>query len=269
MSYTVSYMGKKLNQPENKMARVRSPNYPAFGLNEALSRIRTIHEAEQHLSAPKEVIAKHLGYNGLNGGSLKAISALLKYGLLDEAQGNKLKVSPLAISILYPGKGDDRASAIREAAFKPGIFQEIFNEWEGERPSDENLRAYLIRRQFATDAVDRVIEAYRETMDLVAQEGSDYSASATPTGGQRHQERSAMQPATHGKPSVRQPHETVFTPASGEPFRVSFTGAGIEVSGLLSSPERADELVRAINALKVLLRPAGSATRPDAEEETP
>src|SRR5690242_3406715 len=113
------------------MARVRSPNYPAFGLNEALNRIRTIHAAEQHLAAPKEVIAKHLGYNGLNGGSLKAISALLKYGLLDEAQGDKLRVSPLAISIMYPGKDDDRRASIRESAFRPAIFQEIFNEWEG------------------------------------------------------------------------------------------------------------------------------------------
>src|SRR5690348_4606768 len=100
------------------MARVRSPNYPAFSLPEALARIKTIHTAEQHLAAPKEVIAKHLGYNGLNGASLKAISALTKYGLLDETQGDKLKVSPLAISILFPGKGDNRAAAIREAAFK-------------------------------------------------------------------------------------------------------------------------------------------------------
>jgi hypothetical protein len=44
---------------------------------------------------------------------------------------------------------------------------------------------------------------------------------------------------------------------------VSFTGNGIEVTGLLNTPERADEFVRAVNALKILLRPAGEAQRPD------
>ncbi|HWY15595.1 MAG TPA: hypothetical protein VNX86_10710 [Rhizomicrobium sp.] len=240
------------------MARVRSPNYPAFGLQEALNRIKTIHAAEHHLAAPKEVIGKHLGYNGLNGASLKAISALLKFGLLDEAQGDKLKVSPLAISILYPGKGDDRGAAIREAALKPALFQEIHNEWEGHWPSDENLRAYLIRKQFATDALDRVIQSYRETMDLVAREEGGYGASATPENEARHQEKTPVQTTMQTRLGSKPPVEFSVTPnAGGEPFRVSFTGSGIEVSGLLNTPERADELVRAINALKVLLRPLG------------
>jgi len=84
------------------MARVRSPNYPALSLPEAISRVKTIHDAEQHLAAPKDVIAKHLGYNGLNGAALSTVSAIGKYGLIEEANGDKMRVSPLAISILYP-----------------------------------------------------------------------------------------------------------------------------------------------------------------------
>ena len=68
------------------MARVRSPNYPAISLPDALTRVKTIHDAEQHLAAPRNVIAKHLGYNGLNGAALTTISAISKYGLLEDAR---------------------------------------------------------------------------------------------------------------------------------------------------------------------------------------
>jgi len=50
-------------------------------------------------------------------------------------------------------------------------------------------------------------------------------------------------------------YETTLTPPSGEPFRVSFVPGEIEVSGRLTSPERADEMIAAIEALKLLLKP--------------
>jgi hypothetical protein len=226
------------------MARVRSPNYPAFSLPEALTRIKTIHTAEQHLAAPKEVIAKHLGYNGLNGASLKAISALSKYGLLDEAQGDKLKVSALAISILFPGKGDNRAEAIRTAAFKPALFQEIFAEWEGEQPSDENLRAYLIRRQFGADALDRVIQSYRDTMELVTRESGAYPAKTPP-------DLSAGQTETPPlTPAIQTP---LRTPPPPGPMSVSFTGDRLQVSAILEDGEAVDKLIKALTATKALL----------------
>jgi hypothetical protein len=54
------------------------------------------------------------------------------------------------------------------------------------------------------------------------------------------------------------PNETVFTPASGDPFQVILTGSGIEITGRIDSTQRADELVRAVNALKPLLRARAS-----------
>jgi hypothetical protein len=161
------------------MPRVRSPNYPAISLPEAITRAKTIHEAEQHLAAPKEVIAKHLGFGGLNGGSSRIISALTKYGLLEEVSGDKVKVSPLAISILHPTSPAEKASAIKEAASKPPLFSEIASEWNGVKPSDANLRTYLIRRNFAADALDRVILAYKDTIELVTSPEKPYNKPAS------------------------------------------------------------------------------------------
>ena len=62
------------------------------------------------------------------------------------------------------------------------------------------------------------------------------------------------------------PHTATYTPGGGgEPFRVSFVPGGIEVSGRITSRERADELVAAIQALKLLLTPVNE--RPNGYEE--
>ena len=45
--------------------------------------------------------------------------------------GDKVKVSPLAMSILFPSGPDEKQNAINEAAFKPPLFAAIKEEWEG------------------------------------------------------------------------------------------------------------------------------------------
>lgn len=247
------------------MSRIRSPNYPMLSLPEAIEKVAAIHKAEQHLAAPKVVIANALSYPKLHALAGRIISAIEKYGLLEEASGDKIKVSQLAISILHPVTPEEKRKAIQEAAYKPALFAAIKEEWQGERPSDANLRAYLIRNKYAADAVERVIQIYRETMDLVTQESGAYPT--TEGGGSQpppeRQEKQPMQPARTA--AFVSAHPGVEVSVS-EPFRVSFTGNGIEVTGVLNSRERADELVGAINALKVLLRPAQEAKRTTGRE---
>jgi hypothetical protein len=234
------------------MARVRSPNYPALSLPEAISRVKIIHDAEQHLAAPKDVIAKHLGYNGLNGAALSTVSAIGKYGLIEEASGDKMRVSPLAVTILYPPSPAEKAAAIKEAASKPALFVEIDKEWEGHRPSDENLRSYLIRRNFAVDAIDRVIKSYRETMDLVTPDSGGYTATANHPPG-----AAAAAPKGTPKPGVKIPfvsHIDSQMLSEQRPFAVTFVGDAIDIAGRISDAESADRLIEAVNALKTLLR---------------
>jgi hypothetical protein len=207
------------------MARVRSPNYPAFSLPEAISRVQKIHAREQHLAAPREVIAKHLGYGGLNGASNKSISALVKYGLLDEAGNDRLKVSSRALAILYPSKPEEKAEAIKAAAHDPALFAEIDGEWEGQRPSDDNLRSFLIRRNFAADAIDRVIQSYRETMELVARETGAYD-SLKP----KAKLGDFIQWDQGGVLRLPQPAKVAWVSEDGQWLRVEGSDAGIPMS---------------------------------------
>jgi hypothetical protein len=62
---------------------------------------------------------------------------------------------------------------------------------------------------------------------------------------------------------------TLRTPPASEtePFRLTFLGKAMEITGRIDSEQSADDLIRAISALKVLLRPERAANRPEDEQE--
>lgn len=155
--------------------RTRSPNYPAFGLREAIDRIAALYKINQQHPAPREVIAKGLGYNSLNGASATAISALNKYGLL-EGRGEDLKVSERAMHILFPETKAEKIEALRAAAGEPRLFAELAERFPGGVVNDELLRNYLLRNGFAQSAVTNAIQAYRETSEFVALESAGYDS---------------------------------------------------------------------------------------------
>ncbi len=221
------------------MARVRSPNYPALSLPEAIKAVTTIQAKEQHLAAPKEVVAKHIGYASLHGLAGRVISAIEKYGLLEEVNGDKVKVSSLAMSILFPSSPDEKQTAIKEAAFKPPLFTAIKEEWQGARPSDENLRVYLVRRKFSSDALDRVMGVYRETMDLVTSELGVYTNEL--------REVHALQaaPLTPQKPELGRP--AIGTTS------VAIQDDRIVVAATLLSAQSVQRLIEKLSAVKALL----------------
>lgn len=159
--------------------RVRSPNYPAMSLPDAIQRINALYKVQHTHGAPREVVAIGIGYSGLNGASASAISALHKYGLL-ERHGDELKLSERAMSIIAPHSPAERAEAIRAAAAEPTLFAELASRFPGSLPSDEVLRNYLIRNKFSPGAVSGALLAYRDTMDLVQREAGGYDSASVP-----------------------------------------------------------------------------------------
>ena len=138
------------------MARVRSPNYPAISLAETLKRVGQLHTRErQHLMA-REVVVKGMGYSGVNGASLGALSAGVKYGLLDQAgKGQDYRVSDRAVAILHPHTPAEKADAIRAAARSPALFAELLDHFKGSLPSDDNLRASSFSAVFSKLSLKR------------------------------------------------------------------------------------------------------------------
>ena len=99
--------------------------------------------------------------------------------------------------------------------------------------------------------LDRVIEIYRETMDLVTQESGGY---APPESNQEHQVglgKPHMQTPGYQTPRVIPP----VMPQGGTPMSVSFTGDRLQVSAVLEDGEAVDKLIKALDANKALLPP--------------
>jgi hypothetical protein len=157
------------------MAVVRSPNYPAITLADAISRVDTLYRKEHKHPTPREVLAKDLGYGSWNGASSAVISALSKYGLLEAANKEGVfRVSEDAIDILLHHPGEpDRRRAIEKAAFKPALFSELYSVFGKSLPSDHNLRTFLLKKDFNQNTVDGVIRIYRDTIEFVNVETED------------------------------------------------------------------------------------------------
>lgn len=227
------------------MARIRSPNYPALSLAEALSRVSQVHAKERQHPAAKEVILKGMGYSGVHGTSLGALSAALKYGLLEqEGKGEDYRVSDRAVAILHPHTPEEKTQAIREAAQSPALFGELLEHFKGGLPSDDNLRAYLVRRGFSQTSLPAVIQAFRDTMELVSPETQAY----IPPVEEAHKPM-IHQASTHiGAKTNMSVQATVIRPLS-----VMFNGERLEVSAILDDAEGVDRLIKALEANKSLL----------------
>lgn len=231
------------------MARVRSPNYPALSLKEALERVAKVHERERQHPAAKDVVIKGMGYNAVHGASLGALSAAVKYGLLEQdGRGKDYRVSDRALAILHPHSPKEKAEALNEAARSPALFAELLDYFKGDLPSDDNLRAYLVRQGFTTSSLPSVIQSFRDTMELVTPISGDYNSSQLPPA-RSEPENPPMIPGTAtARHSALSP-----SPALGAPMRVLFNGVQLEVSAILADADAVDRLVKALQANKALL----------------
>lgn len=145
----------------------RSPNYPSLSLGEAIDRVRQIYDAEKRTPAGADTILAHLGYKPGVGPGVRALSALRQYGLLEE-RGGLDRISDSAFHILTLSEGSpDRVTALRDAARQPALFRQLLEYYNGQLPSDVNLRDHLIKmHSFNPESVATFIKTFRETVEL-------------------------------------------------------------------------------------------------------
>jgi hypothetical protein len=161
------------------MAKHRSPNYPAHGLSEAVEMARQIYAKEKKTQAPGEIIAKALGYTSLSGNVRVKIATLKKYGLLEGDESKGMRLSDLAMLILYPGAVQEEVEAKRTAALAPALFRSLYEERiDG---SDEAITNYLVSKlDFSPIGARQAVDAFRDTVSFAGLSGNGYNASRTP-----------------------------------------------------------------------------------------
>lgn len=158
------------------MARLRSPSYPSFPLEEAIANARTIFEKDRRSPIDREVVAKHLGYSSLNGAADKALSTLMQYGMLDKVAKGEVRVSQWAIDILHPDGPQQRADALHNAGTNPTLFRTLNDRFSEGPPSQATLRSYLTRENFNDRAIGPIVSSYTKTCAFLAQEGANESS---------------------------------------------------------------------------------------------
>ncbi len=174
------------------MAKLRSPNYPAISLPEAVSEIQKIWDEEKRTPVPADVLSKAMGYTSLSGPVRTKVAALRKYGLLEQ-QGLLYKLSDSALHILHAEDMSERQQALQAAALRPELFRELHASHS--EASDNALKSHLIlHKKFSDAGARQFIKAFRETMSLAnpskagydGAQGADNSEAMTTSGTQEH-----------------------------------------------------------------------------------
>jgi hypothetical protein len=155
------------------MAKVRSPNYPALDLRAALLAARKAFEKDNRNKMSQAALGKHLGHDSLSGPALGKIGALRAYGIID-GKGDELRITDDGVAALMaPAGSSEGVETIKRLATRPKLFQDIQKDFTS-KPSPENLKFWLIKRQFAPDAAEKAAKIYLATMELVEWGSLDY-----------------------------------------------------------------------------------------------
>ncbi len=234
------------------MARVRSPAYPALSLSAAVDMIGKVHKAQQRTPEPRSVVVQHMGYSRESGRSDKSISALIKYGFLERAGKEGLRVTDRAVSILYPDPEDQgrKENELKLAAQAPDLFKEIFDRWD-HRPSEASLKAFLIQKGFNVNSVDQVARAFYETYDLVSGLGDSYDsvesdiAEASEERGQE-MEHMDVGNGNHGESQTPPPALLNVT-------KPVFDFDTVQINTQIDNQEDLDELISRLEKIKAML----------------
>jgi hypothetical protein len=220
----------------------KSPNYPVVDLGTALSEVKRALEKENRNKMSRLVLAKHLGYNSLNGRALGRIGAVRSYGLV-EGSGDELKISDDAVDALRaPQNSAARKSALERLSIRPALFKELKGEFPDSLPSEDNVQYWLAKKGFTGKGAGKAAKSYLTTMRLVAENPAEYKVAEDAPD---EEENEAMEPQSAASQTPRQarPAQQERTPGGNAPVRVVVNGdrldiqASVDLAGLKTLKE--------------------------------
>lgn len=151
-----------------KKKRQRSPNYPTVGLREAVDRTKRFVTANGKAGAMPAIAAKLIGFATAHGQAYSALSALKKFGMLEEKDGRVVPTQRAMEVASLPEADPRRLKAIKDAALAPAIYAELFQEYKDTNiPNDETLAGELVAyKGFNPNGVKEFLKAFRETIEF-------------------------------------------------------------------------------------------------------
>jgi hypothetical protein len=178
-----------------------------------------IFDKEHTAPVPAEVAVKHIGFQGSTGPALRSLAALQTFGLMTE-QGGDYRFTQDGLSIVT--HAEDEREVVARMAAKPDIFQRILAKYPDRLPSDQTLKAWLVKElTFMPPAADTVIVALRETLEVSKQPGGGHSTAM--------QAAPAPNAAAHASSTHSAGHGAPPTNPTGNVLHVWSLGKGVTV----------------------------------------
>ena len=255
----------------------RSPAYPHYPLETAIEHARSLYEKQKtHRVSVDSAATCWMRPGSSTGSSSIIISTLKQYGLLvDEGRGQQRKVglSDMALGIIRDPRrrSSDRDRLLRGAAWNPGLFHSLFEEYDydegGDLPSKDELEFNLRRRGFSDAAAQKAVHNLRATIDYVERASdaiSATSADSIPFESEEASSDTGLPPSgSSGVAQVTQP-----TIAGNQVFEMHVPLGGTELRGMFSinvPPNVSNAQVdRFLNLITAML----DGLRPDRHEDT-
>jgi effector-binding domain-containing protein len=146
-----------------------------LSLEEAIQKIKILWEKDRNKTIPIEVAYSHLGYKTIGGYASRVIAAMKKYGLIYEKQNDIILTEEAIDLALHEPSDDIYIETIKKLALKPTIYGILFNEYNGNLPSDATLKIKLIKEpyEFNPDKVSGFISDFRKTIEFAKLDRSE------------------------------------------------------------------------------------------------
>jgi len=254
----------------SKTPKGRSPAYPGIDLKRAIELASVVYKAERLHPVASETVAHHWKLQKNSSQFLTSISALKKFGLVEalpqrSANSGQVKVSDLARDIIVDEREDsqEREAAIKRAALKPEIHADLWRKYNGELPSDSNLRFHLIRDLKFTEvgAVDFILQ-FKRTIQFANLGSSDTLSPLNSDNVEAGEAESTarvyeLMDRLEGFP--HRPSQAVPPPAPAPALRAGIREVPIPIQGIAwpalravfpMSPEAWDQMIAVLNAMK-------------------
>ena len=156
-----------MEEENRKHLRVRSPGYPMIDLKEAITKAKVLWDKDKNNPIPREVAAEHLGYGSAGGHGGRVIAALKHFDLIYMKEGDIVLTEKAVDLVLHSPSDKAYIDTVKNIALNPIIYADLFNEYNGELPSDSTLKVKLIKDyKFNADKVDRFVNNFRNTISF-------------------------------------------------------------------------------------------------------
>ena len=176
------------NRAEKKQ-RTRSPAYPAIDLEQAIEKASILWKRASRHPVQADVVVTFWGYDKGSSSGLSALSALKKFGLVEDfgkGEGRQVKLTDLGISLVFNPdvNSETYTSKLKQAALLPSIHEELWTKYEGNLPHDTVIEHYLVvDRRFNEQYVKSFIDDFRKTLSFAKLQMGDIVAEQEITSG--------------------------------------------------------------------------------------